>query len=84
MRSRRTEFTLGQFFTIWGQALSRTNIAGITNLPVVVYITENNNSATRSIYAGDLGAIQLVPHREVTIQIGSAITQIPNFTWTGD
>ena len=79
-----TVFTLGQFFTLWGQTLSRTNIAGITSLPVVAYITDNNTASTTSVYDGDLAAIQLLPHRQVTIQIGSAITAIPNFTWTGD
>jgi hypothetical protein len=79
-----TVFTLGQLFTIWGQTLSRTNIAGITSLPVVVYITDNNDASTTSIYTGDLAAIGFIPHREVTIQIGSQITQIPNYTWSGD
>jgi hypothetical protein len=80
----RTVFTLGQFFTVWGQTLSTTNIAGFTGLPVVVYITDNNTASTTSIYSGDLAAIEFIPHREVTIQIGSAISAIPNYTWTGD
>lgn len=75
-----TGFTLGQFFAIWGQTLSRTNVAGITSLPVVVYITDNG-TVTR--YEGDLAAIPLISHREITIQIGSAIGQVPNFTWGG-
>jgi hypothetical protein len=79
----QTVFTLGQFFSLWGQNLSRTDVAGITSLPVVVYITDNNDASTTSIYSGDLAAIQLIPHREVTIQIGSATSAIPNFTWTG-
>ena len=80
----RAVFTLGQFFTVWGQTLSRTNIAGITSLPVVVYITDNNNASTSAIYDGDLAAIQLIPHRHVTIQIGSAIAALPHFTRSGD
>ncbi len=80
----RSVFTLGQFFTVWGQPLSRTNVAGITNQPLTVYITDNNDGSTTAIYDGDLAAIQLIPHREVTIQIGSAITAIPNYTWSGD
>ena len=79
-----TVFTLGQLFTLWGQPLARDNIAGITNRPVVVYITDNNTASTSAIYTGDLAAIQLIPHREVTIQIGSTIAAIPNFTWSGD
>ncbi len=80
----RSVSTLGQFFTVWVQQLSRTNIAGITSQPVVVYITDNNNGSTTAIYDGDLAAIQLIPHRKVTIQISSAITAIPNYTWSGD
>jgi hypothetical protein len=79
-----TVFTLGQFFTLWGQPLSRTNVAGITGLPLVVYITDANNAATTTIYGGDLAAIQLIPHRHVVFQLGSAISALPNFTWSGD
>ena len=77
-------FTLGQFFTVWGQTLSRTNVAGITSLPLVVYITDNNNAATTAIYDGDLASIQLIPHRHVVFQFGSAVSALPNFTWSGD
>lgn len=73
-------FSLGQFFAIWGQTLSPTDVAGITSLPVAVYLTDNG-TVTR--YEGDLAAIPLISHREITIQIGSAIGQVPNYTWGG-
>lgn len=74
-------FTLGQFFAIWGQPLSTTNVAGLTGLPVVIYIADG---ASVMRYTGDPGEIELTSHREITIQVGSAIDSIPNYTWAGD
>lgn len=70
--------TLGQLFNIWGQPLSRTNIAGITDLPVVVYI--NDGGDVRQ-YTGDLGDIEMLSHRSITIQLGSRLQQIPTYSW---
>jgi hypothetical protein len=72
-------YFLGSFFKIWGQPLSMTNVAGITGLPIVIYVTDNG---VTTIYEGDPAAIELTPHREITIQIGSPISAIPNFTWS--
>jgi hypothetical protein len=33
---------------------------------------------------GEWRDIELTSHREVTVQIGSAITEIPNFTWSAN
>jgi hypothetical protein len=75
-------FTLGQFFAIWGQPLTRTNVAGIDGLPVVVYVSEGG---TVTVYGGDdLHEIDLQSHREITIQVGSPVAEIPNYTWDGD
>ncbi len=71
-------FTLGQIFAIWGQPLSYTDIAGNPGVPVVVYVTDNN---VVSQYTGDLAAIELLSHREITIQLGTPITEIPSYTW---
>jgi hypothetical protein len=77
----QTLFTLGQFFRVWGQPLQRDNIAGLVGLPVVVYVTDDG--VVRE-YTGDLAALQLLSHREITVQVGTAITTIPNFRWSGD
>jgi len=74
-------FTLGQLFAIWGEPLSYTNVGGNLGMPVVVYITDKN-VATQ--YTGDLAAIELLSHREITIQIGTPITEIPRYTWVGN
>lgn len=77
-----TSFTLGQFFAIWGEPLERDNVAGLMDMPVVVYITDDGADSA-SVYEGELGAIELISHREITFQIGTEITEIPQFTWTG-
>jgi len=74
-------FTLGQIFAIWGQPLSYTDIAGISDVPVVVYITDNGVTTQ---YTGDLSTIELLSHREITIQLGTPITEIPSYTWVGN
>jgi len=77
----QTFFTLGQFFRVWGQPLQRDNIAGLVGLPVVVYATDNG--VVRE-YTGDLAALQLLSHREITIQLGTPLASIPQFSWTGE
>lgn len=58
--------TLGQFFDIWQQPLSRTQVA---SAPVAsresmrVYINT-------SLYRGDPRAIRLTPHESITIEVG--------------
>ncbi len=72
-------FTLGQFFTIWGQPLGADNVAGLTGKPIVIYITDQNGVVT--LAAGNWSDIELLSHREVTIQVGTPVAEIPNYTW---
>jgi len=72
-------FTLGQIFQVWGQPLSYTDVAGISGYPIVVYVNDGDNLRR---YTGDPGAIELVSRREITIQIGTPIPQIPTYDWT--
>ena len=73
--------TLGQFFGIWGQPLRSDNVAGQTGKPVAYYLVENGQI---SRYQGDPAAIELKSHRHIVIQIGSAVTEVPYFTWSGN
>lgn len=73
-------FTLGSFFKIWGQPLTTTNVAGISGMPIVFYVTDNG---VTTVFTGDPATIGLTSHREITIQIGTPLTNIPNYTWTG-
>ena len=74
-------FTLGQIFQIWGEPLSSTDIAGLTGMPVRVFIVDNGVVTENT---GDWSAIELTSHRLITIQVGTDITEVPNFTWNGD
>jgi hypothetical protein len=73
--------TLGNWFHIWGQPLSRDNVAGITGMPIVFYVTDENGVVTR--WDGDPALIELKSHLLITIQIGTQLTELPNFSWTG-
>lgn len=68
--------TLGQFFNIWGQPLTRTNVAGQLNTPVVVYVRDGGNLR---IYQGDPAAIELKSHRSIVIQLGTPLNEVPSF-----
>ncbi len=74
-------FTLGQLFAIWGQPLETTNVAGLTGKPIVVYSTEQ---ATVTRVTGNWQDIELTSHKEITIQVGTPIAEIPNFTWSSN
>jgi hypothetical protein len=73
-------YTLGDLFSIWGRPLEPDNVAGLTGKPIVIYITDNNGVVT--LATGDWHDIELLSHREITIQVGTPIAEIPNFTWT--
>ena len=72
-------YTLGQFFALWGQPLSYTNIAGYAGKPIKVFVKDG---ATLTEYTGSLDALPLNSNREITIQIGTELSQLPNFVWT--
>jgi hypothetical protein len=74
-------FTLGQLFEIWGQPLETGDVAGLTGQPIKVYSTEN---ATVTEVTTDWKAIELTTKKLITIQVGTPITEIPNFTWNGN
>jgi hypothetical protein len=59
-------FTLGQLFAIWGK-------------PIAIYVTDQNGVVTQAV--GNWGDLELLSHREITIQVGTAVEAIPNYTW---
>lgn len=75
-----TTFTLGQVFATWGQTLSSTDVAGLTGMPVRVFVTDNGVATENT---GDWSAIELTSHRHITIQVGTDIAEIPQYTWIG-
>lgn len=71
-------YTLGQFFALWGQPLTDANVAGYTGRTVKVFIRDG---AVLTEYSGSLATVPLTPNREITVQIGSVLAEIPNFEW---
>lgn len=63
------QFTLGQFFDIWGEALSSTGVAG-QNGTVNVYVDGKR-------YTGDPRAIQFAAHQQITLEVGSPVVAPP-------
>lgn len=60
-------FTLGQFFSVWGQPLSATGVAGLAGTPRF-YTIDNEKVAA---FTGDPRTIALAAHREIAIVIGT-------------
>jgi hypothetical protein len=73
------DFKLGDLFAIWGQPLTSTNVAGVTNLPMVVYLYD---ATTITQFSGDPATIPMTSHRHIAIVLGTPVTQVPYFTWT--
>lgn len=70
-------FTLGQFFALWGQALTTTSVAGLAGTPA--YYVVDDEKITR--FTGDPATIQLKAHSEVLIVTGTPPTQVPRYNW---
>lgn len=73
-------FTLGNFFDVWGQPLSRRDVAGAKpkkSERVAVWVDGRP-------YAGDPRAIPLTQHLDVTLEVGRPYTKPAPFTaWNG-
>jgi hypothetical protein len=79
--SAPTDFTLGQFFEIWGRPLERDNVADFTNMPIRFFVVDEDNVVEE--HTGDPAEILLIDHRDITIQIGAEdLTEIPDYVWT--
>lgn len=66
-------YTLGMFFDVWGQPLSRDDVAGLKG-PVTAYVNGQQ-------YDGDLRTIPLLAHQEITLEVGTPLVPPPNYTW---
>ena len=75
-------FTLGNFFGIWGQPFNNTTLGDITGLPIVVYSVDDN--VVTEVPDDEWNDIELTSKRQIVIQVGTPLTEIPNYTWTGD
>ncbi|HEV3088096.1 MAG TPA: hypothetical protein VGX96_12810 [Candidatus Elarobacter sp.] len=74
-------FTLGNFFDVWGQPLTKTDVAGAKpkkNERVAVWVDGRP-------YAGDPRKIELTQHLDVTIDVGPPYSKPAPFTeWNGN
>ena len=74
------KFTLGDFFTIWGQPLSRTRAAGAQaakNSTLTVWVNGK-------LFTGDPRSIPMVAHADIVIQAGKPNGKPALFTaWNG-
>ena len=74
------KFTLGQFFTLWGQPLAAGGTAGMAG-PVRFHVIENEKL---TLYAGDPAQLELIPHREIVIISGTGPGVLPKYRWPGN
>jgi hypothetical protein len=65
--------TLGNFFAIWDQPLSRSNVGGFEG-DVTAFV-----DSTR--YDGDLGAIPISAHENITLVVGTVPAQLPLYSF---
>ena len=69
-------FTLGDFFSVWGQTLTKTQAAsakGTAKSPLRVWVDGKP-------YKGDPAKIKLAAHTDIVIQAGPPFTTPPRFT----
>ena len=69
-------FTLADFFTIWGQPLSRSEAASMKAAKGSALRVWVNGKP----YAGDIRAIPLLPHTDIVIEAGPPFVPPPKFT----
>ena len=66
-----SEYNLGILFDIWGQPLTRTNVAGLKG-PVTAFVNGEK-------YDGDLRMIPLKSHNQIVLEVGTPVVPPPNY-----
>jgi hypothetical protein len=70
-------FTLGQFFSLWGQTLNPNEVAGLAGTPSF-YVVQNEQITK---VTGNPDDIPLEAHKEIVIVNGTPPTEILRFNW---
>lgn len=70
---RGGKYTLGMFFRIWGQALSRQRVGPYAG-PVTAFVNG-------TLYKGDLSEIPLYAHQEITLEVGQPLVAPANYAF---
>jgi len=77
--SASRQFTLGDFFQIWGQPLSNTQVA---TFPKLGSADQLKVWVDGTPYTGDPRKIVLKSHTQVVLEIGPPFVDPPTFDWT--
>lgn len=64
-------YTLGNFFDIWGEPLSRSQVGPFKG-PVTAYLNGTQ-------YTGDLASIPLRSHQQIVLEVGTPVVPPPNY-----
>lgn len=72
----RRNFTLGQFFGIWGVSISADHFQNV-KLPVTAFVGGTH-------YAGNFLDIPLTPHKQITLEVGSPLAVPAKYTFPQD
>lgn len=67
----KATYTLGNFFDVWGEPLTPTNVAGLQGT-----LTEYVDGVP---FTGDPSTITLTPYKEITLEIGTPIVKPPAY-----
>lgn len=71
------KFTLGQFFSVWGQALGTSEVAGLTGI-IRFYLIDNE---TVTPYTGNPADIEFASRREIAIVVGTPPDALVRHRW---
>jgi len=64
-------YLLGMFFDLWGEPLTRDNVAGLIG-PVTAFVNGVK-------YDGDLRSIPLAAHQQIVLEVGTPVVPPPNY-----
>lgn len=72
----RRVFTLGNFFDVWGQPLTRSQVGPARGRVIAIY----NNK----VYTGDPRTILLLPHAQIQLEVGRPLVRPQHISdWNG-
>ena len=73
-------FTLGDFFDVWGEPLTTTDVAGYTGTVWVRIISPTENILWTTTI--DPRTIPLTEHEQISLAVGSPVNPVPKYQFT--
>ncbi|WP_175016840.1 hypothetical protein [Massilia sp. YMA4] len=77
---RQKQFTLGQFYSVWGMPLSRKNVAYLQSDEIRFFRVNNGRVAE---YLDDPVLMPITAGESIIIVIGPLPPTLPRYTWSG-